>query len=299
MLRQRWLAPCLFAVAIFSGSVSVSGFAAQIAKVKGQKALIGLDGEKFNAGDTYYAMSGSKRKAKLKILKVSGARAIAKITAGKAAVGMTLMPASSGHAGSRSRGGGSSSAPTSSTPGAQRSYWGAMVGYAQDTMSVNINNYLPPGNSLGTVGLSGTGYSLTGLFDYEVWNQIWFRGTVGLESFNAAGTNKCGVNNLQACNAQINYFGLDFIARYVFATGTIRPWLGAGVGLLFPASKKATALDSSSVGTTNVMLVEGGVDWFISPTMYIPVSLEYGLLPKSDQVDAHWIALRVGLAVPF
>lgn len=271
--------------------------AAQVAKVKGHNALITLEGEQMAPGELYYALSGNKKKAKLKITRVDGSRAIAKITAGAATSGMTLIRASSvvkGKGGSaRSSGGSSSPNPN------QRSYWGLVLGYTQDSMSVNVNNYLPPGNSLGTVALSGSGFAFAGLVDYELYDQIWFRGTMGLESFNAAGTTKCGVNNLQACNAQINYLAFDFIARYVFSHGNYRPWLGAGIGLLFPASKKATALESGSIGTTNVILVEGGLDWFITPRLYIPISIEYGLLPKSDQVDAHWIGGRVGIAMPF
>ena len=272
------------------------GHAAQVTKVKGHNALITLEGEQVSVGQMFYAMSGNKKKAKLKIAKISGTRAIAKITVGQAASGMTLVPIPAGARSSGSRGSGSSA---SGGGGPQRAYWGALLGYTQDSMSVNVNNYLPPGNSLGSVALSGSGFGLAGLFDYEMWNQIWFRGTAGLENFNAAGSTKCGVNNLQPCNAQITYFAMDFIARYVFAMGNFRPWAGAGVGLLFPASKKATALESASIGTTNVILVEGGVDWFVSRNLYIPINIEYGLLPKSDQVDAHWIGLRAGIAVPF
>jgi hypothetical protein len=41
------------------------------------------------------------------------------------------------------------------------------------------------------------------------------------------------------------------------------------------------------------------VDWFMTPNLYIPVSVEYGFLPKSDEVEANLISLRIGLAVPF
>jgi outer membrane protein W len=95
------------------------------------------------------------------------------------------------------------------------------------------------------------------------------------------------------------YGTLDLTARYLFTTGRMRPWLGFGIGLLFPVTKSSTALSASSIGTTNVMQFQGGLDFAVGQTMYVPISVEYGLLPKSDQVDAHWIALRVGLALPF
>ena len=64
-------------------------------------------------------------------------------------------------------------------------------------------------------------------------------------------------------------------------------------------SKEASALDPASISTTNVILVSGGLDWFISKTTYIPISIEYGLLPKSNEVEANWIALRFGAAFAF
>jgi outer membrane protein W len=117
--------------------------------------------------------------------------------------------------------------------------------------------------------------------------------------FNVTGAAKCADLNSQTCDAKIMYWSFDFIGRYVFSNGNIRPWAGAGLGLLFPVSKSATALQASSVATTNVMMVTGGVDWFVNPNLYIPVSVEYGILPKSDEVEANWISLRIGLAVPF
>jgi hypothetical protein len=138
-----------------------------------------------------------------------------------------------------------------------------------------------------------------GFFDYEMYPQIWFRGLTGLEGFSASGASMCGSQNTSACNASIYYISFDGMARYVFMNGNFRPWLGAGIALMFPATKSATALDASSISNTTVIQVAGGMDWFVTPTMFIPVSLEYGMLPKSNEVEASWITLRVGLGLPF
>jgi hypothetical protein len=169
-------------------------------------------------------------------------------------------------------------------------------------MDVRVTN--ATNQDLGTASMSGYGFSAKGLFDYELFPQIWFRGTAGLETFNAEAGSRgsgrdCGPGNSDACNAKLMYLTFDFIGRYVFGQGSFRPWLGGGLGLLFPASKDATALDPASISTTNVIVFAGGFDWFTSPTFYVPVSIEYGLLPKSDEVEASWIALRAGFAVPF
>lgn len=268
--------------------------AAEILKVKGSSVLIDLKGDSPNPGDMFFAVKpDGKRTAIIQISKVKGEKATGKITKGKATEGQTLEAKGAGKVAKSSRSDSSSGGMPSG-----RSYWGAIAGYGMDSMSVNINDSVT--NAFRQKGdLSGTGYSIKGLFDYELFSQVWFRGTSGLEMFNVTGSKLCGTGNAQTCDAKINYLTFDFLGRYVFSKGNIRPWAGAGLGLLFPMSKSATALQASSIATTNVMVIAGGVDWFINPNMYIPVSVEYGILPKSDEVEAKWIALRIGFAVPF
>lgn len=270
--------------------------AAEILKVKGANVLIDLKGDTPNPGDTFFAVKADgKRTAIIQISKVKGEKATGKITKGKASEGQSLEAKGAGKV---AKSGSHRSHDVVSAAPSGRSYWGAIAGYGMDSMTVNINDSVT--NAFKQKGdLSGTGYSIKGLFDYELFSQVWFRGTSGLEMFNVTGSALCGSGNAQTCNAKINYLTFDFLGRYVFSTGNIRPWAGAGLGLLFPMSKSATALQASSIATTNVMVIAGGADWFINPNMYIPVSIEYGILPKSDEVEAKWIALRVGVAVPF
>src|SRR5262249_4316624 len=149
-----------------------------------------------------------------------------------------------------------------------------------------------------TANLTGSSFSAMGLFDYELFPQIWFRGLGGLEGFSVAGNSICGAGNAQGCNASIYYLSLDFMGRYVFATGDMRPWIAGGIALMFPARKKATGLAEASISNTSVIQVAGGLYFFLSPTMFIPISLEYGLLPKSNEVDASWLEFRIGIGMP-
>lgn len=276
-------------------------FAAEVIKTKGKSVLIELKGDPAAPGDQFYSIRpDGKRAAILKITKVKGDKAIGVITRGKAAAGHTLeikpaavtQEARQGTAGTRGR---SSTSPINPTG---RAYWGAIAGFAMDSMDVNVNNF-NDNSFLQRTSLSGNGFSLKGLFDYELFPQVWFRGTSGVEGFSVSGSNICGPGNVQACNADLYYLSFDFLGRYLFSMSQYRPWIGGGIGLLFPVSKKASALDSASISTTNVLVAAGGLDWFISPTMYVPISLEYGLLPKSDEVEASWITIRAGLAIPF
>jgi hypothetical protein len=284
-------------VCVFLLSLSTSSFvfAAEVVKVKGKSALLDMKGDPAVPGDTFYAVKpDGKRAAIIRISKVKGDKAIGKVTKGKAAAGYTLefKPAKvPGQMQAKEK------TDSSGQPTAHRSYWGGVFGYSQTSWSVNVND--ANDELFETIKMSGGGFSAKALFDYELFPQVWFRGSTGLEGISGTGPAKCGEDNTGPCDVSIYYLSMDFIGRYVFSNGTFRPWLGGGVELLIPASKKATAIAESSISTSNVIVVAGGFDWFTSPNLYIPITLEYGMLPKSDEVEATWIAFRVGFAVPF
>ena len=271
-------------------------YAAEVLKIKGDKALIKTDGDEMSPGQTFAAMQGGKKKAIIRIGKVKGNKALGKVIKGTAGPGMSLQAEDAGSSPSPSRG--SRRRQSGGEGSGGRSYWGAMFGFAMDSMTVKVNDS-NTNTFLSTEALTGSGFSGLLMFDYEIFPQVWFRGMGGVEQFSVAGNSKCGNGNKEACNATITYMAGNLIARYVFSNGSLRPWIGAGVELLFPAAKSSTALNSSSIGTTNALVPQLGIDLFVSPTLYIPVSVEYGLLPDSSEVKANWIAVRAGFALPF
>lgn len=289
---------------ILIGIIGLGANAATISKVKGSGALIDLQGEAAAPGDQFFAMSADgKRKALISISKVKGDKAIGKIEKGNAAAGMSLQ-----HKGASGDGATPSNKKVARKKGATsatetaahaKSYWGVMAGFSMDKMSVLVKPNIG-GFTEQTTSLSGSSFSGNAFFDYELFPQVWFRGLGGIEGFNVSGSSICGVGNSEACTANIYYLSVDFIARYIFVnTGTFRPWLGGGLAMMFPATKKASALEPSSISNTNVIQVMGGADVFVNQEMFIPFSVEYGMLPKSNEVDASWIQVRLGLGIPF
>jgi hypothetical protein len=284
--------------------IAAPAFAIEVVKIKGKSALIDLKGEPAAIGDMFYALSDDgKRRGIIKISKVKGDKAIGKIVKGKAEVGMSLELRPSGGGKTAVAAAESEDAPSSDYPAGEhkKMHWGAIFGITQTTMKAQVNDFTDSTQVFGTTNMSGMSYSAKGLFDYELFPRIWFRGSSGLEGVDVSGNSICGSGNTNACNAQIWYFSFDFLGRYVFADPgkKFRPWAGAGVEMLFPLSKKATALNTGTITTTSVMIVTGGLDWQLSPKYYIPISLEYGLFPSSSEVKANWIGVRAGFAVPF
>lgn len=277
--------------------------AATVAKVKGRKVLIKLEGDRASAGDLFYTISPEgKKKGILKVMKVKGDQAVAIMGKGQVKTGWALQfrsagmtrksPKAKSHAAAESD---SSSSATSSSSPTSNAFWGGMFSFASQSMDVEIGDSPNTEN----VSLSGSGFGGKALLDYEVMDKVWFRGMGGLEMLSVSSGDKICGNGNQTCEVNITYLSLDFWGRYMFSMNTFRPWLGGGFELLFPMSKDATAVENSSITNTSIMAVGAGFDYFLSPTMYIPVQVEYGMFPSSDQVTSNYFGLRAGFAIPW
>lgn len=295
---MRTFSNCFFVALGFLCLLSVSiADAAQIKKVKGKNVLIDLEGETSQVGDVYYTLDANGRRAGLvKIKKLKGSQAIAILGKGKAQPGFTLQyraPKDSASASAETSSSSESSAPTG------KMYWGVLGGFGMDGAKVDLKDV--NGNYRKSVDLSGNSFSVKGLFDYWLIDNIWFRGMLGLEGFSVTGPSDCGASPTfgATCDAQINYLAADFWGRYSLPLGNFRPWVGAGVSILFPATKKATALDESSITTSNAISAGFGIDWFTSSTMFIPLAFEYSMMPESNEVKPSKMSLRAGIGFAF
>ena len=265
-------------------------YAARVAKVKGKKVYILTQGDDLQRGQVFYLVNKSgKRTGIVKIIKVKGKKAFAKLGRGKAKRGYDLVARSR-----KKRKKGQRLARTGSpkSGGPTGSYWGVLGGFSNNSADVQLIK--SDGSNGDLVDLSGSGFSLKGFFDYPLLEWFWFRGMAGFEQFNVSGSNDtdnlCGGE----CNAEITYLTGDFWGRIPLMEGSFRPWVGAGFTILVPMSKSATALDESSITNTSVIGLGAGFDYFLDKSSFIPVTLEYGLYPSSDQVDATAIFLRAG-----
>lgn len=269
--------------------VSTNAFAAKIKSAKGKKVLVDLEGDTAEPGQIYTVVKNGKATGLIKISKVRNNQALAVLGKGKAEPGSTIRLRQKKSARSSSA---RASAPSANDP-VGTSYWGGMIGFNMASADVK----LPISGR--NVKLSGSGFSIKGLFDYKILESIWFRGFGGLEQFVIGGDTDAVNCQGGECKAEINYISFDGWARYVMSTGTFRPWLGAGASLMFPMSKEATALQSKSITNTNLFAFGGGFDWFISPTTYIPLQIDYNLYPSSSTVKASTIAFRAGFSLPW
>lgn len=273
--------------------LTVSASAMEVSKVKGNRVLIQLDDQPVSPGEEYYAINpDGKRKGLIQVKQVRDERAIGVLVKGQAEPGWTMEKRTA--KGKKSKAQKEAvAADTTGNPN-DRAYYGIQLGMSLNQMSVSQDG----GPS---VSLTGNSINFRGLFDYELFDRIWFRGSVGYMGFKVTGPNQCvpAGSFTSACTVDISYLNMDFWGRYLFAMGMYRPWLGGGFSLIFPLTKSATPLDPSSITNNSIMALGGGLDWFFTKRFYVPLQAEYGLLPRSSSVAASLIVLRLGAAFTF
>lgn len=283
--RFFWLSTFLLLLTLFITPFE-SAQAAKVFKVKGRKVLIKLQETEAKKGEVFYLVNKKgRKKGIIRILKIKGSKAIAKVTRGKAKKGYKL----------KVRNKKEKSVAKKSSKGSPKgdSFLGVTTGFGSSNMTATIET------SSKTVDLTGSSMSLKALYDYAIFEKIWFRGLTGYESFNVGGASDSNCTPSGECEAKIGYLTADLWGRFLFSLSSMRPWIGAGFNLLFPLSKSATVINEESISNTSVIAIGGGIDWFINSTSFVPIQIEYEIFPKSAQVSANTIHIRAGYGWSF
>jgi hypothetical protein len=277
---------------LFSGAA----MAAQITQVKGNRALIKLDGMSASVGSEFYAINGQgKRKAILVIKQVRGNSAIAQIIKGAAGKGFTLKSRSEAAPTSSSYAGSSKKSARKGLAG------GVLAGLNQNSMALSVQP--STGGAKQDMQLVDTSYSLKGFVDYPLSPSINVRGSVGMETFVVSGqstVNICGNSTTTNCGANCPSVACEGAAQYNLMTGSTRWFVGAGYSFLMEMAKDNNIYNLNSDGKTNqVILLSTGIDYGLSGGSFIPVVLEYGMFPGTSNVVASAIYARIGYGFSF
>ena len=151
-----------------------SAWGHSIVKVKGKRVLIKIDGKKPKKGQLYYLVNDAgKKKAIVKIGRVKKNRATGVVKKGKAKKGWSLVLRKRK---SRKNSDQKNASNKSTKANQSAMYWGGMLGFASNSMSVTFTD------GSGSVDLSGSGFSGKVLFDFALFDSIWFRGLWGMET---------------------------------------------------------------------------------------------------------------------
>ncbi len=280
----------IFCVILFSHFVE----AAHVDQVKGKRALIILDGLSAKKGQIVETINPAtgKKTSFLRIRAVKGNRAVAEILRGKPVKSHQVQPRTR-KAGTEQKQMPTSASKAAPSPSKSDSNFalGGLLGVGFNSMEVVIG--AAPQEK---VDQTGVGFSVSGAADFWLTNWMSVRGLLGIEQFNVSGDgagNNCEGTN--ACETKITYFTALAFARIHLVESV---WVGPGVGLQQPMTVKSNNIESD-FGTTAVYGFGGGIDLKLGQNMYIPIHVEYGMQPKSDQVATSYYSGRLGIMLRY
>lgn len=261
--------------------VSLLTHAQTITNVKGSKVLLEIGSEDWGSGDQIYALDEQgKKRGLIQIRQIKGNKAVGEITKGSAAQGMVLKLAK------RSAGGGSQSMETTSSAPIRsmrtKGAWGFTASLMMNTMS--ISNFVQNGQSY-SFKMEGMNFGGGLFYDYPLTNKWFVRGHGTLEMFDVkkqASTPICKAGTSTDCNASFMQLGGYGTFNYVFSPQPYRFWAGAGGGAMIYLSKESTVLNTSKFFFNTVLMGAAGFDWFTSQKTFIPLTLEYQMIPDKE-----------------
>ncbi len=268
---------------------TTSAFAAKVKRATKKAAELELGpNEDFVKGDKLSVMVNGKLVGTLKVRKVSGnKKVITRILSGRAPVGASVTL----------KGAGSTGGEIAAEESDSNLIVGALFGYGMDNQSVKASS--SSGLVTENLSMSGSGFSAKAFADMSIADELGLIARLGAETFNVTGKSKSGIcAGSTSCKTEIMYLSADLLVRYNFSPGSINPYAAGGLGIYFPLTKKTNVLDETKIASTTIFFVTLGANIRLG-SMFIPIQVEYGLFPPSNEVSTNFITGRAGLGWEF
>lgn len=270
-------------------SLVTPAYAIKIVRIKNNRVLLDLEGEKVNVGEKLGARNpDGKPKALLEIKQIKQGKAVAIITKGQIQQEYSVTKITQ-------KGTPKSSADSDSNlSSTSKSAWGFTAGYAMNSMTIK-----PSGSS--SISLAGSSFNLSGFYQMHLDGGFSTRFLSGYETLQASGTSVSpACTGSSDCKVEVSYLGLEALIRYSFVSNSnIDMWAGAGLGFLFAIGKSSNVLDTGKITTNQTIVGTLGLDYQVNRNNFIPIQLDYALFPDNSTSSANQIILRAGYGFNF
>lgn len=131
---------------------------------------------------------------------------------------------------------------------------------------------------------AGTGFGLSGIFQYEMSPEVYLGGTLGYQSFGGK------VDGYSYSNIPIMA-----LINYKFSGGNITPFIGAEAGLnMFSASYEIFGYKGSSSDTYFGINLLAGIESRMNPNLSWRVNAKYNIIMSSGS-NATFLGINAGL----
>jgi hypothetical protein len=255
---------CIFTALML---ISEFGFALQAIIVKGNRVLFSIDSGESASLSTNTLVISTDKSTQVKLIQVSGPRAVGQVVKGTAKVNMIFRPLRGDNKKNDLR-------------------FGFLAGLSLNTMTIQLS-------SSNTLKLQGTSFNLMGLIDFPLFANFTLRGLAGYEKFQASVPSTTCPS--ETCAVTLNYLSGEGFAQYDVARfgGGSRFWLGLGAGVLMSISGESEIINVNSMKTNQIFILATGADIRLSNTTTIPVQVDYFLYPDGD-IKTQQINFRLG-----
>lgn len=295
--------------------------AIEVSQVRGERALINLQGESANPGEKFQVLNESGEPvAIVEIDKIKDDKAIAKILEGKPNSNQVLIPYLES---------GSPKTTETAAPKVQnkkpkrnsninrklqepslaskKMRAAILVGLSSQSISLTAENTT---GASADAKMTGTNFNIRGTGTYAFSPNFFVQVSAGFEPVSVSADVKssdseliCSSGTSAKCEVKINYFGGDALAQYNVLPGNtadsrIRFWVGAGLGLLIVTSAETNIPNlKKPSGASYSFVAASGADIPVG-SGYVPISFDYTLMP-GQSVSSSYFNIRAGFGWAF
>ncbi|MFP5519199.1 MAG: hypothetical protein ACLGGX_04805 [Bdellovibrionia bacterium] len=282
-----------------------TSLAIKVLQIKGNRALIDLEGGSAYVGDKFFAIDNDgKKKALITILQTKSGKAVGEVNKGQPQSGFTLelarpggtpkaAPEAIASRPTRRSQRSDTSLDSSSYSTKLRPSWGLSADVIMGSMNAKFTGSAT--DTAKSTSMTGTNFGFGGYYDYLLGDSTSIRGFASYQMFNLQGNttdNDCDGSN--TCKVNFSYLSGYALYRYHFSTGKIGTWLGGGGGLLLPIGATSNVINTKKTSVNFVVSAAFGMEYQTSKEGYIPFSFEYHYFPSSKSVESSMMIMRVG-----
>lgn len=274
-------------------SFSFSAHAGKVMKVNGSKVYIMFDQEEPFTTNDYFILNNAdgKKLGLVQIKKFKGRKAIGLLKKGKADKGYTTTFKAAGKKAKTQSvvAEDESAEDDDSSSQYPKSRVGVLAGYGMASQDVDQGN-------LGASSQSGSSIALRGLYDYPLFQSVYFRGMMGAEFFSVSGDGRplTNLSVVTSTGTDITYLTMDALFHWSFSKGRSSSfYLIGGLGILYPMSKSSDIIIEDSIDSLAIGEFGGGMEFHLNGYT-LPFEIAYYYFPSGD-VTTSVISLKLGL----
>ncbi len=274
-------------------SFSFSAHAGKVMKVNGSKVYIMFDQEEPFTTNDYFILNNAegKKLGLVQIKKFKGRKAIGLLKKGKADKGYTTTFKAAGKKAKAPSvvADDESAEEDDSSSQYPRSRVGVLAGYGMASQDVDQG-------TLGQSSQSGSSIALRGLYDYPLFQSVYFRGMLGAEFFSVTGDGRplSNLSVVTSTGTDITYLTMDALFHWSFSKGKSSSfYLLGGLGILYPMSKSSDIIIEDSIDSLAIGEFGGGMEFHLNGYT-LPFEIAYYYFPSGD-VTTNVISLKLGL----